>query len=45
MDQAMEVRMSGELLRMFWTALTGSVAMLGGDLTHAVVETVRALLQ
>ena len=37
--------MSEEPLRVFWTVLTGSVATLGGDLIHAVVEVLRALVQ
>lgn len=45
MGLATEARMSDEPLRVFWTALTGSVAMLGGDLIHAVVEAARALVQ
>lgn len=44
MEPATEASMN-EPLRVFWTALTGSVATLGGDLIKAVVEVVQALMQ
>ena len=45
MDPATEASMSNEPLRVFWTALSGSVATLGGDLIKTVVDVVQALMQ